>query len=158
MKKNGYIETPKTEIEVPSFKGYTIKDLGLKTAITVPAAIAIVNAIEIMKSNGFDQLPVTAASDSKHCVGLVTLGGLLAKIGSGRVKLNDAAEIAMYKFKIDKKFTEFTMETPLEKLTKFFETHSSAVVTRKSDVGELLIVSVVTKVDLLSFLLNKAKV
>jgi cystathionine beta-synthase len=110
-----------------------------------------------MKSNGFDQLPVTAASDSKHCVGLVTLGGLLAKIGSGRTKLNDPAESAMYRFKMDKKFTEITETTPLDKLTKFFETNSSAVVTRKSDLGELLIVSVATKVDLLSYLLKKSK-
>jgi cystathionine beta-synthase len=156
MKKHGYIEAPKKEVGPATFQNAAIKDLGLRPAITIPAAISIVNAIELMKSNSFDQLPVTSASDSKHCVGLVTLGGLLAKIGSGRVKLSDPAEKAMYKFNMDKKFTEITVDTPLDKLTKFFETHSSAVVTRRSDVGELLIVSVVTKVDLLGYLLNKA--
>lgn len=156
MKKNGYIEAPKLEEKVVNqFQGATIKDLKLPNAITIPAAISIVNAIEIMKSNGFDQLPVTSSSDSKHVIGLVTLGGLLAKIGSNRCKLSDAAETAMYRFKIDKKFTEITVDTQLETLTKFFETNSSAVVTRRSEIGELLIVSIVTKVDLLSYLLSK---
>jgi cystathionine beta-synthase len=108
-----------------------------------------------MKSNSFDQLPVTSASDSKHVVGLVTLGGLLAKIAAGKVAMSDKTEGAMYKFKLDKKFTEITMQTPLETLSRFFETNSSAVVTRRSELNELLIVAVVTKVDLLTFLMSK---
>ncbi|KAJ3302378.1 hypothetical protein HDV03_005019 [Kappamyces sp. JEL0829] len=160
MKARGFIDDKtlkEQESKKSQWAGATIKDLHLGKAITIPAAISIMNAIEIMKSNGFDQLPVTSASDSKHCVGLVTLGGLLAKIGSNRVKLTDPAESAMYRFKIGKKFQEFTMDTPLEQLTKFFENNSSAVVTRRSALGELLIESVVTKVDLLSHLTRMAK-
>jgi cystathionine beta-synthase len=155
MKSKGYIDDKtlkEQETKKSQWHGATIKDLHLGKAITVPAAISITNAIEIMKSNGFDQLPVTSASDSKNCVGLVTLGGLLAKIGSNRVKLTDPAANAMYHFKVGKKFQEITLDTPLETMTKFFENNSSAVVTRRSELGELLIESVVTKVDLLSFL------
>ncbi|KAJ3317640.1 hypothetical protein HDV06_001330 [Boothiomyces sp. JEL0866] len=160
MKKMGFSDekTLKEEEQRKSqWEGATINDLNLPQAITVPAAISIKNAIEIMKSNGFDQLPVTSASDSKHCIGLVTLGGLLAKIGSGRCKLTDPCDSAMYQFKLEKKFKEITVDTPLEQMTKFFENHSSAVVTKRSPLDELLIVSVVTKVDLLSFLTSKLK-
>jgi len=160
MKKMGFSDekTLKEEEERKSqWEGATIKDLNLPHAITVPAAISIKNAVEIMKSNGFDQLPVTSASDSKHCIGLVTLGGLLAKIGSGRCKLTDSCDSAMYQFKLEKKFKEITVDTPLDQMTKFFENHSSAVVTKRSPLNELLIVSVVTKVDLLSFLTSKLK-
>jgi cystathionine beta-synthase len=158
MKEKGFIDDKtrhEQETKKNQWEGATIKDLHLAKAITIPAAISITNAIEIMKANGFDQLPVTSASDSKHCIGLVTLGGLLAKLNSNRAKLSDQASTAMYHFKVGKKFKEITMDTPLETLTKFFETNSSAVVTRKSEIGELLIESVVTKVDLLSFLTKK---
>jgi hypothetical protein len=39
MKKHGYIENPKSQIEPPSFKGATIQDLGLTPAITIPASV-----------------------------------------------------------------------------------------------------------------------
>ena len=155
MKSHGYIDeqTEKlAKIEKDQWNNATIRDLKLQKAVTVPAAISIKNAIEIMKNNSFDQLPVTSASDSKHCVGLVTLGGLLAKLNSNRLKITDTCESAMYCFKTTKKFVNITMDTPLSKLGKFFETNSSAVVTETSEIGELLIVSICTKVDLLSFL------
>ncbi len=146
------------EIKKSQWEGATIKDLNLSKAITVPAAITLRNAVEIMKSNGFDQVPVTSASDSKLCVGLLTLEGVLAKVASKRVGLDDTADKAMYHFKSTKKFQIFTTETPLETLTKFFETNSSAIITKKSEFGELLVEHVVTKVDLLSFLTRKTKV
>jgi len=155
MKKMGYIdeETKAEEVnKISQWQGATIKSLNLGKAITIPAALSITNAIELMKANAFDQLPVTVASDSKRVVGLVTLGGLLAKLGSKRVKVSDPAEKAMYQFNMGKKFEEFTIDTPLEELTKFFETNSSAVITKKSSVGEHLVEHVVTKVDLLEFL------
>lgn len=158
MKQRGFVDDKtlkEQESKKGQWEGATIKSLNLAKAITIPAAISITNAIDIMKQNNFDQLPVTSASDSKHCVGLVTLGGLLAKLGSNRVQLNDPASKAMYTFKVGKKFQEITMDTPLETLTKFFETNSSAVVTRKSEHGELLIESVVTYYDLLTFLTQK---
>ncbi|KAI8895798.1 tryptophan synthase beta subunit-like PLP-dependent enzyme [Globomyces pollinis-pini] len=161
MKKMGFSDekTLKEEqVKKSQWEGATIKDLNLPHAITIPAAISISNAIEIMKANSFDQLPVTSASDSKHVIGLVTLGGLLAKIGSNRCSLSDPAEKAMYVFKTSKKFTEITLDTPLEALTKFFETNSSAVVTKRSQLNELLIESIVTKVDLLTFLMSKKHV
>jgi len=159
MKKMGYIDEQtrkEEEVKKSQWAGATIKDLHLPSAITIPAMISIANAIEIMRNNGFDQLPVTSASDSKHVVGLVTLGGLLAKIQSNRCKLSDHAEKAMYAFKQNKKYVEFTVDSPLETLTKFFETNSSCVVTKRSPVGELLIDSIVTKVDLLNYLLKNA--
>ena len=155
MKARGYFDEKTVlaeQVKKDQWQKATIKDLGLQKALTVPAAISIKDAIEIMKNNAFDQLPVTSASDSKHCVGLVTLGGLLAKLGSNRCKITDPCEKAMYSFKVNKKFVEITMDTLLSKLEKFFETNSSAVVTEKSKHGELLIVSVCTKVDLLSYL------
>ena len=107
-----------------------------------------------MQEKAFDQLPVTSASSSKKLVGLVTLGNLLAKISSGRANLSDPVSSCCYHFKQDKKFVEITLSTPLDSLSKFFETNSAAVVTERTATG-LEILHVVTKVDLLSFLVKK---
>src|SRR5690348_5247278 len=107
-----------------------------------------------MQENGYDQLPVTSSSASKTLVGLVTLGNLLAKIASGRIQLSDTVDKAMFLFKTGAKFTDITNDKPLESLSKFFEHHASAVVT-KSENEILEVLSVVTKVDLLGYLVKK---
>ncbi|KAL3419246.1 cystathionine beta-synthase [Phlyctema vagabunda] len=58
-----------------------------------------------------------------------------------------------------RKFVQITMDTPLSALSKFFEWNSAAVVTEKSGDGGLSKpVAVVTKVDLLAFLVKETKV
>lgn len=53
-------------------------------------------------------------------------------------------------------FVEITMDTPLSALSRFFEWNSAAVVTEKEN-GEMKPVAVVTKVDLLSWLVRQKK-
>ncbi|KAJ1344356.1 cystathionine beta-synthase [Batrachochytrium salamandrivorans] len=159
MNKMGFVDEAtamENEIKKNQWGGATIRDLGLPPAITVPQKTPVVKAIELLQTNGFDQLPVTSASDSRHLVGLVTLGGLLAKIASGRTKVTDPVQDGMYAFKTAPKFTEVTIDTPLESLSKFFESNSSACVTFRDLDGELHVASVVTKVDLLAFLVKKS--
>ena len=110
-----------------------------------------------MQEKAFDQLPVTSKSDTKKVIGLTTLGNLLAKISCGRAKLSDPVSSCCYHFKLDKKYVEITLSTPLGSLSKFFETYSSAVVTERTNDG-LEILHVVTNVDLLSFLVKRTGV
>lgn len=60
-----------------------------------------------------------------------------------------------------RRFVEITMDTPLEALNKFFEWQSAAIVTEreggKKD-GTIKPVGVVTKVDMLTWMLSKEKV
>lgn len=60
-----------------------------------------------------------------------------------------------------RKFVEITMDTPISALSKFFEWNSAAVVTEKGGVesgGLSKPVAVVTKVDLLSWMVKQTKV
>lgn len=64
-----------------------------------------------------------------------------------------------------KKFVEITMDTPLSALNRFFELQSAAVVTERdlsdssaSTKGVMRPVAVVTKVDLLTWLLGQGKI
>ncbi|TPX66875.1 cystathionine beta-synthase [Spizellomyces sp. 'palustris'] len=155
MKSHGFIDATTEKIEADKksqWGGATIKGLNLPVAVTVPEITTCREAAQVMQSRGFDQLPVTSSTSSK-LVGLVTLGNLLAKVASGRARLEDPVTKAMFTFKQNKKFTEFTVETPLESLSRFFETNSSAIVTENVS-GELQVRHVVTKVDLLGYLIH----
>jgi cystathionine beta-synthase len=59
-----------------------------------------------------------------------------------------------------RKFVEITLDTPISALSKFFEWNSAAIVTEKGGIesgGLLKPVAVVTKVDLLSWLVKQSK-
>lgn len=60
-----------------------------------------------------------------------------------------------------RKFVEITLETPLRALSRFFEWNSAAVVTEKEGEGKdnwMKPVAVVTKVDLLGWLVKQGKI
>lgn len=56
-----------------------------------------------------------------------------------------------------RQFIEITMDTPLAVLNRFFEWNSAAVVTEKDESGALKPLAVVTKVDLLTWMLHHGK-
>lgn len=57
-----------------------------------------------------------------------------------------------------RKFVEITLDTPLKTLGRFFEWNSAAVVTEKDPEGNMKPVAVVTKVDLLTWLVKQGKI
>jgi cystathionine beta-synthase len=162
-----------------SFHNATIASLRLKPVTTVAADSPCSEAIETMREKGFDQLPVSTHSPSGKAklVGLVTLGNLLSYIASGRASAKSHVEDVMFDFRklnevvkdlgrlhLDSadagkkmgrrdEFVEITKDTTLSDLNKFFEWNSAAVVTERVD-GEVRAVAVVTKVDLLTWMVR----
>lgn len=57
-----------------------------------------------------------------------------------------------------RKFVEITLDTPLSALSRFFEWNSAAVVTEGDEQGEMKPVAVVTKVDLLTWLVKQGHI
>lgn len=55
-------------------------------------------------------------------------------------------------------FVEITRDTPLSALSRFFEWNSAAVVTERDAKGHMKPVGVVTKVDLLSWMVRQQKI
>ncbi|KAK5631798.1 hypothetical protein RRF57_007512 [Xylaria bambusicola] len=156
------------------YAGATIRSLRLKPVTSVLSTTVCAEAIETMRDRGFDQLPVLSGPGGK-LVGLVTLGNLLSYISRGRATGQSPVSDVMFNFsKIDEvvtdsregkgakrhKFVEITLDTPLTELSKFFEWNSAAVVTEPSDSkGQTLSkpVAVVTKVDLLTWMVKQVK-
>ncbi|KAJ8609216.1 hypothetical protein MRB53_039252 [Persea americana] len=166
-----------TKKSTDPFQGATIRTLRLKPILTVTSSTTCADAIEIMRDKGFDQLPVKSTSTLSRLVGLVTLGNLLSYVASGRAGPDTAVNDVMFDFsqvretisdpsdlrlekpkgKKERKFVEITKDTPLAALSRFFEWNSAAVVTERDGEGVLKPVAVVTKVDLLSWLVRQKK-
>lgn len=158
------------------FNGATIASLRLKPVTTIPTTSPCSEAIETMREKGFDQLPVSLYSSGgkPRLVGLLTLGNVLSYISSGRASPKTPVEEVMFDFrkleevvkdlgrlslegageKVGRQFVEITMETKLSDLMRFFEWNAAAVVTERVD-EELRAKAVVTKVDLLSWLVRQ---
>ncbi|KFG84680.1 cystathionine beta-synthase [Metarhizium anisopliae] len=157
------------------YAGATIASLRLKPVTSVVDTAPCSEAIETMRDKGFDQLPVLSATSK--LVGLVTLGNLLSYISRGRATPQSPVKDVMFNFsRLDeivtdprqsasvakttgpkRRFVEITLDTPLSTLSKFFEWNSAAVVTARSDEKGSLSkpIGVVTKVDLLTWMVNK---
>ncbi|KAJ9056732.1 cystathionine beta-synthase [Entomophthora muscae] len=135
------------------WRGATIADLHLNPAVTASAQTSCRDAITIMEKNAFDQLPVV---DGPHgrVVGIVTMGNILSRLASARAHPTSPVSSVMFTFKIGANFQPIHPNTPLESLTRFFETNSCALITDPHD--PLRILHVATKVDLLTFLVKES--
>ena len=58
----------------------------------------------------------------------------------------------------NRNFVEITMETPLAALSRFFEWNSAAIVTQRDDDSAIKPVAIVTKVDLLTWLVKQGQI
>ncbi|KAF9551125.1 hypothetical protein EC957_010011 [Mortierella hygrophila] len=155
MQENGFTDQTmviEQENKHLQWGGATVGSLHLKAAVTVTNTSRCREAILLMERNGFDQLPVVSSKNGR-LVGLVTLGNLLSRIAAGRVQVDGQVQDVMFKFqKVGAHFTEITDESLLEDLTGFFEKNSAGVVTER---GGSKVKAVITKVDLVSFLVKK---
>ncbi|KAK3368505.1 tryptophan synthase beta subunit-like PLP-dependent enzyme [Podospora didyma] len=155
------------------YGGATVRSLRLKPVTSVLTTSACAEAIETMREKGFDQLPVLSPTDGK-LAGLATLGNMLSFISRGRATPKGPVADVMFDFgRIDevvtdprrfgsnlkdkkRKFVEITMDTPLSALSRFLEWNSAAVVTEKSNGSDgSKPVAIVTKVDLLTFMVKQ---
>ncbi|KAI1661817.1 cystathionine beta-synthase [Daldinia decipiens] len=156
------------------YSGATVRSLRLKPVLSVLATSPCAEAIETMRDKGYDQLPVLASAGGK-LVGLVTLGNLLSYVSRGRASGQSPVKDVMFDFsKIDevvtdpregkggkrRKFVEITLDTPITELSRFFEWNSAAVVIEPIQGKAKALskpVAVVTKVDLLTWMVKQVK-
>eukprot|EP01133_Synstelium_polycarpum_P008430 gene8430-9916_t len=133
--------------EEEKYQGARVSDLHLPKPIVITANTSCSDAVELLQKHGFDQLPVV--SESKKVLGLVTLGNLLSHMTSHRSLPNDPVSKVMFRFHTSDEFVPIYPTTSLASLQKFFESHSSAIVTENDEI-----VSIVTKIDLLTYLMK----
>ncbi|QIX01248.1 hypothetical protein AMS68_006765 [Peltaster fructicola] len=152
----------------------TVHDLRLKPIQTVALDQTVDEAIELMRDKGYDQVPVTSKTQRK-LVGMLTLGNCLSYLSSGRVNINAPVQEVMFNFsQLEKarplekyqdlaegeenkrEFVEITVNTPLKALERFFQWNAAAIVTERQE-DKLVAKAVVTKVDLLVWLVRQGR-
>ncbi|KAL5047151.1 hypothetical protein BDW71DRAFT_180356 [Aspergillus fruticulosus] len=176
-----------TQGQDDAFAGSKVSSLRLKPVTTVHSNIPCETAIEVMRDRGFDQLPVLAPSGRKlvglvtlgNVLSRLTHNRATGKspvtdvmfdfrtisevvtdprdMGFASLKPNQNGKDVPKPQIRNRKFVEITMDTPLSVLNRFFEWNSAAIVTEKDESGTLRPVAVVTKVDLLTWMLHHKK-
>ncbi|KAJ2159544.1 cystathionine beta-synthase [Coemansia sp. RSA 552] len=165
MKKHGFLdseeETRKQNERDAQWNGARVKDLNLKRAVVIEMRTPVLEAVELMKSNGFDQLPVITSRGILR--GIVTLGNVLSLVSTGRVTSSAKVSDVMFRFQTSssRKFREITPDTPLAELDHFFENNIAGIVTERLSIDADRVaftpVHVVTAVDLLTYLMTQRK-
>ncbi|KAL2857403.1 tryptophan synthase beta subunit-like PLP-dependent enzyme [Aspergillus pseudodeflectus] len=170
-----------------AFAGHTVSSLRLKPVTTVHSNIPCETAIEIMRDRGFDQLPVLAPSGKKlvglvtlgnvlsrlthnRATGKSPVADVMFDFRTIAEVVTDPRDMGLASLKPDqngphvpkpqiknRKFVEITRDTPLSVLNRFFEWNSAAIVTDRDETETLRPVAVITKVDLLTWMLQHSK-
>ncbi|KAK1027363.1 cystathionine beta-synthase, partial [Friedmanniomyces endolithicus] len=158
-------------------KRLRLRDLRLKPVQTLSASQTVSEAIELMRDKGYDQLPITSPSpNSRRLVGLLTLGNCLSYLSSRRVDITSPISAVMFDFgrtdevrllekhqgltegdEAKRGFVEIEVGTSLRVLERFFEWKAAAIVTERTKGEGLRAVAVVTKVDLLVWLVGQGR-
>jgi len=123
--------------------------------VTVTPAVSCGEAVDILQSLGYDQLPVVGEDNS--ILGVVTEGNLTSRIMAGRVKASDSVSKALYA-----QFRKVTVSSPLYDVARMFDRDHFVVVVqtqrtyrggKDSAVSEkTVVVGVVTRIDLLKYI------
>jgi cystathionine beta-synthase len=136
-----------------------VRQLQLATPCTILPEVSCGRATEILRSQGFDQLPVVDRNGT--ILGVVTEGNLLARIANGKINRDDPVSKVLYR-----QFKTVSLDTPLGKLSTIFDRDHFAIVTASQQSYSedtttpkvrFIIVGVVTRVDLLNYIVREEK-
>ena len=98
-----------------------VSSMELCAPLSILPDITVEQTIEIMNSEGFDQLPVIDTAGIIQ--GVATLGSLKSKLLKGKVQPTDAVSKATYST-----FKKVTLDTTLEKLDRILDREHFAFV------------------------------
>ncbi|CAK4640306.1 unnamed protein product, partial [Aphanomyces euteiches] len=130
-----------------------VSELPLNVPYTITSSLTCKEAVDILKREGFDNLPVV--DEQNGIVGVISEGNLTAQLLPGRILPSDPVSKAMYK-----QFKKVNTHTTLSELSRIFDKdHFALVVTEQrcfSAGGKVetksVIFGVVTRIDLLTFI------
>jgi len=136
----------------------TVGDLNLPTPVTVSPHCSIQDAVNIMKAQGYDQLPVVEVNST--VLGVITEGNLMSQILHKRVATGDSCALSNVLYK---KFKEVNAKTTLSELSRIFDKEPFALVvaSQKCFSGEgivaekKMVTGVATRIDLLNFITKR---
>ena len=135
----------------------TVADLRFAVPVTAGPNVTVQQAISLLISQGFDQLPIVGEDNS--ILGVVTEGNLTSRVTMGKTLPKDPVSSALFKG-----FCKVSVRTTLQELASLFDTEPFAVVlqTQKlftspdNTIEKSVVVGVVTRVDLMSYIMSQS--
>lgn len=132
---------------------HTVAELGVKEPVTVLPTVSCKEAVDLLVSHGFDELPVV--TDAGEIVGVVTEGNVASKLASGRAAPTDPVSEVVYKG-----FSKVSNTTDLGTLSRIFDKDPFALVTTSQKsfapgggaTEKHIIFGIVSRIDLLQFI------
>jgi len=132
---------------------YKVSFLNLQTPVTVLPDISCEDAIDLMRREGFDQLPVV--NENGKIFGVVTLGSLMSRLLSKKLQPTSPIQKGLYS-----QFRKISLDDTLGKLSRILErdhfslvVHSQKLYVSQSEVQEReVIIGIVTQIDLLNLI------
>jgi cystathionine beta-synthase len=154
MRANDFMDPP-APANVEWWMNRTVADLRLSAPVTMLGSATCEDAIEMLRKNGIDQIPVVDVSGD--ILGMVTEGNLLSQLLSKRINVSDPVSKVLYR-----QFRQIAVDTSLLALQRIFDTdHFALVVSSQkcyssaTNVTERKIVSgIVTRIDLLNYVVK----
>ena len=137
---------------------HSIGDIPLPTPCTVTPDMSCSDVIELLRAEGFDQLPVVDDGGEIH--GVVTESNLLYKIRSLDKDFN-CVEVRDVLFK---KFKTVALSTKLWELSRILDRHPFVLVTAsqrvftgkdKGSKQRTMVLSVLTRIDLINHIVSQ---
>jgi len=133
----------------------TVADLGPSAPCTITSDVTLKQAVEILRTKNFDQLPVLAADGG--ILGVVTSGNINSMLLRKLVNPEDSVIKALYK-----QFKKVSMDTKLWELANIFDKDHFALVAQSQECfssdaepqQRFFVTGVVSRVDLLKFITN----
>ncbi|XP_043229370.1 cystathionine beta-synthase-like protein [Amphibalanus amphitrite] len=132
-----------------------VSALKVTTPMTVLPEVTVQDAVDIMKTERFDQLPVI--NDAGKVLGMVSLGMLVAKLAHHRVEPTTPVGEVLYG-----QFNKVNLDHSLGTLSQYLEKDHFALVVQEQKVfkdkehtdTKEVIVGLVTQLDLLSYIME----
>ncbi|GBG34909.1 Cystathionine beta-synthase [Hondaea fermentalgiana] len=144
MIENGYMSASETADQKEWWSLKTVEDLKPSAPCTIGPDMTVRDAVIMLESKAFDQLPVVAEGGS--ILGVVTAGNMNAKLLRNQVQPEDKVEKALYK-----SFKRVSRDTKLCDLSHIFNNDHFALVLSEADKT---VEGIVTRVDLLKYITN----
>ena len=153
MLRRGFIDTPEFTAPKDWWQNKTVKDLSMNPPCTVSHDVKCRDAIKILESEGYDQLPVIG--ENGQILGVLTEGVLMGKLINKRVTGDTPVSAALYKH-----FLQVPLTMTLADLSARFDKEHFALVVanqqRYRDGGNItnnvVVCGVVSRIDLLRFI------
>jgi cystathionine beta-synthase len=130
-----------------------VSSIDLNAPLTVHPNVTIQATINLLSSEGYDQVPVV--DDAGNVEGMVTLGHMMSQILKSRAKTTDPVSKVIYK-----QFKQVTLDTTLGKLSRMLDTDHFVLVvhgqrqfmSNGQETTKKMIFGIATRIDLLDFI------